>query len=215
MKMQVKNKTVKATCEFLHKYLWILWDLLIVSCIVVFLLSDIIVCCEGWGKIFNNIHNFLDEHILFTGLVSTIIGLIILFWICKPHLYIRRPQIKERYGSPYLVTRFFNTGLFKIHSIHVELQGYWYEGDERKTSTIDLVKEDIPVMRGAFAKTSDSAYRIWGTVPLNPNELFDPKWEGIRCRVSATNSFSGLTYVYEKEISIKAIKDEYNEKIKC
>lgn len=212
MKKQAKNVAVKVTCEFLHKYLWILWNLLIVSCIVFFLLSDIFVHCEGWLKIFKDIHDFLDKHILFTGLFSTIFGLIILFWIYKPHLYIRRPQIEQNEGKLYVVTRFFNTGLFKIHSVHVDLQKYRFVNNERITSTIPLVKNEIPVIGGIFAKASDSTYRVWSSDFLNSDKMFDPKWEGIRCRVSATNSFSGLTCVYETEISIQTIKSEYDEK---
>lgn len=216
MKQITKDTEQKDSCEFWHKYSWILWNILIVGIIICLLVSDEFICCHKWQCIISNIHKFFEAHILFTSLIGTIFGLFIMFWICRPHLYVRQPRFKKYNGELYLVTRFFNTGLFKIHSVHVDLQGYWFDKDrERKTATITLVKSDIPIMGNLCANlcANDSGkYRVWSEYPICPDEI-KQKWEGIRCRVSATNSFSGLTYVYENEIKIETIINEYSKTI--
>ena len=102
-------------------------------------------------------------------------------------------------NNQYVALRFENIGIWDIYNVHVELQSYMFnEQNERETKIINLTKSDVPIIQNIFSRKTDKSYLIISADTI-PNIELIGKCEGIRCRISAINSFSGICYVYEKE----------------
>lgn len=145
----------------------------------------------------NAIYNYLNDKNLPSGIIGTLLGLLLTFWILRPKVHIGQLQTYKFENNEYLALQFENIGIWDIYTVHVELQSYMFNAQERETERIDLAKAEIPIVKNIFSKKTDRSYTVVSANAIPNIKLID-KCEGIRCRITATNSFSGISFVYEK-----------------
>lgn len=173
--------------------------LVLVLCVIVFLpdaLSLFGIHCDR----INAIYEFLNKNNLPSGIIGTFLGLLLTFWVLRPQVHIGALQLYNLdANNQYVALRFENIGIWDIYAVHVELQSYMFNAqNERETHLIALTKADIPIVKNIFSKRTDKSYLVI-SANTTPNINLIDKCEGIRCRITATHSFSGICYVYEKE----------------
>ena len=182
---------------------WYISAIILLAILSIFLFSQDIMqwigCYEGLEFV-DDISVFFEEHELFGGILTTIVGLWVSFYFLRPHVYIDAPQIyRDNDGVDYFAVRIYNTGLFNIYDMQAKLQSYAFDSNmERQTLTIDLVNNEISVLKYKFAKKTDRSYLLISENEIDHLALIGD-CKGIRFRVSGTCSFSGVRYVYEKE----------------
>ncbi len=141
----------------------------------------------------------LEDFSLLTEVVGTLVGVAISFWMLRPRIYIGDLHLHNDNNEDYVSLRFENIGLWDIYDIQVELQPYTFDDNkERVVDDIILTETNILCLRNIFSQWTNRSYLIISKDPVSQINLMD-ECKGIRCRISGTNAFSGIRYVYEKE----------------
>lgn len=141
----------------------------------------------------------LNDFSLLTEVAGTLVGIAISFWMLRPRMHIDELRLHMDNSGEHVSLRFENIGLWDIYDIEVEMQSYSYDDNkERVVDDIDLVESNILCLRSIFSKWTNRSYLLISKDPVSQIKLIDD-CEGIRCRISGTNAFSGIRYVYEKE----------------
>jgi len=182
---------------------WYIPAIILLVVLFTFLFSHDIMQWIGWcegQELVKNIADFFNNHEALSGILTTIVGLWVSFYFLRPHIYIDAPQVyRDDNNTEYIAVRIYNTGLFNIYDLHVKLQSYSFDGNkECQTYKIDLVSNEISILKDKYAKKTDSSYLLISENDIENIELIDD-CKGLRFRVSGTCSFSGVRYVYERE----------------
>ena len=163
---------------------------------------------------------------LFTSVLGTFIGVIVIFIILRPRVRIVPELIDLTInGEKHLKVRVENLGVFSVNNIEVQLLYYWTtekNGKEIKhTKQIELLRQGAPMLRGILPKGYDTTYGCVSSLTkealkkervLKLKEKEEKEYEGILCRVKATHAISGVTYVREHEFKKKEV-DEFLNRI--
>lgn len=185
---------------------WYLSAAILLAVLFVFIFSQDIIKWIDWeeGNMFvSEISSFFKNHEMFSGILTTIVGLWVSFYFLRPHIFIDAPQLYQDNNYEYVAIRIYNTGLFNVYDLQTTLQSYSFDvNEERQTFKIDLVTDEISILKYKFAKKTDRSYLLISKNNLENIELVD-NCEGVRFRVSGTCSFSGVRYVYEKEFKFQ------------
>ena len=147
-------------------------------------------------------NKLFDNYSLLTEVVGTLVGIAISFWMLRPRIYIDELRLRNENNEEHISLRFENIGLWDIYDIHVELQPYTFDDNkERVVDDIELVESEILCLRNLLSQWTNRSYLIISELPTSQITLMD-NCLGIRCRISGTNAFSGIRYVYEKEFKL-------------
>lgn len=153
------------------------------------------------------------------SIMGTFIGVIIIFIILRPRLYIDRELKKLTIeNTNYLKVRVRNLGIFPVNNVSVQLLLYRYADKERKdrrTLELQLRRPDTPLLRGICTNDPTTLYGCSTELPIADIQALkdegNVKYEGILCRVKATHAISGVTYVREYDFN-KEIVDKFLQK---
>ncbi len=153
---------------------------------------------------------FINEHALYTSIMGTFIGVVIIFCLMRPRMRIDKKLMTLNTGKKeeHLKVRIRNLGLFPINNMDVQLLFYRMAIEDgkliKKTKKLELLRSDSPVLRGIFPPETDPTYGCATELTIDKLEearklKIDPKqeYDGILCRVKATHAISGVTYVRE------------------
>ncbi len=165
---------------------------------------------------------------LFTSIMGTFIGVIVIFIILRPRVRIVPELIDLTInGEKHLKVRVENLGVFSVNNVEVQLLYYWTtekNGKEIKhTKQIELLRQGSPMLRGVLPKGYDTTYGCVSTLTkealkkeriLKLKEKEEKEYEGILCRVKATHAISGVTYVRERKFRKNEVDKFLNEKEK-
>ena len=196
----IKNEPV----ELLEQQASCAWKKTVITTtgIIIFLLA--LICLPEVLELFgvksdivNKIYEYLNTKNLPSGIIGTLLGLLLTFWILRPKVYIGQLKTYKLANDEHLALQFENIGIWDIYNVEVELQSYMFKEQERETELINLTKAKIPIVKKIFSKKTDRSYIVISENTIPNIKLID-KCEGIRCRITATNSFSGISFVYEK-----------------
>lgn len=208
--------------------------ILFVATLCILILPCLLACYIPFEEYswWNTFEKFINEHPLFTSVMGTFIGVIIIFCILRPRVRIERQLIPfRRAGKWHLKVRVRNLGIFPVNNVEVQLLYYReveLEGVKTKrTKKLELLRSDSPVLRGVLPTGYDTTYGCATKFyvdeliderkvkSIDENEDNDKEYEGVLCRVKSTHAISGVTYVREhkfEEKELNAFLDRYCSK---
>lgn len=178
--------------------------LLVIPCMLAYYIPFEKIAC--W----NIFEKFINEHALYTSIMGTFIGIVIIFCLMRPRMRIEKKlmTLDTEKKEKHLKVRVRNLGLFPINNVDVQLLFYRMAIEDgkkiKKTKKLELLRADSPVLRGIFPSEADPTYGC--ATELTIDELEEARklkrdsnqvYEGILCRVRATHAISGVTYVRE------------------
>ncbi len=198
---------------------WIGISLLIISIVVLFIL--LIICAiiiplehNDWWNMFEK---FLNNHPLLTNIFGTFIGIVFIFIILRPRVYIKKElKVSIIDNEKHLRVNAGNAGILPVNSVDVLLVFYRYamrEGKKIKlTRKISILRPDTPILRSHAKDEEDPTYGCASELTINQiRDIWEKQgsdhYDGILCRVKASHAISGITYVRECSFDKKVVND--------
>ena len=147
--------------------------------------------------LWHSIEKFFKAHSVVASVTGTFIGLILIFIFLRPRLHIDDMSTYIlQHGKPALRVQAYNMGFFDVLNVTVQL--HWYrdpEENKRKSKKIDLFRPTTPIIKGYYTGEKTNSYACH----VRHHYMgWTEDYEGLRCRVIATHSLSGITRVYER-----------------
>lgn len=145
----------------------------------------------------DNVKQFFNTYAVISSITGTFIGLVLIFILLRPRLYIDdiNTYVLQN-GKPALRVQTYNMGFFDVHNVTVQL--HWYRDpaeNMRRSKKIELFRPTTPIIKGYYTgeKTNSYACHV-----RHHYVTWNDDYTGLRCRVIATHSLSGITRVYER-----------------
>ena len=166
---------------------------------------------EDW---WNMTEQFFKDHAVVSSVLGTMIAIVLIFLILRPRLYIDDiSTYRLQNGKDALRVQVYNTGLFEVNNVSIQL--HWYrdeKGNKRKSKKMDMFRPTTPIVKGYYTGEKTNSYACH----VRHHYMgWLEEYKGIRCRVTATHSLSGITRVYERfytreevELATKTNKDQ-------
>lgn len=202
---------------------WLGICLLIIA--VVALLALSVVCaaiipleqCSWW----NEFEEFLGNHPLLTNVFGTFIGIVLIFIILRPRVYIKKElQVSSFNDERHLRVNVGDAGILPVNSVDVLLVFFRYtirEGKKVKlTRKIAILRPDTPILRSYAKDEEDPTYGCASVLTIEKlRDIWEKQgndyYDGILCRVKASHAISGITYVREYIFDKKVVEDYFTK----
>jgi len=145
----------------------------------------------------DNINQFFNMHPVISSVTGTFVGLILIFLFLRPRLYIDSISTYVlQNGKKALRLQVYNMGFFDVQNITMQL--HWYRDlaeNKRRSKKIDIFRPTTPFIKGYYTGEKTNSYACH----VRHHYMgWNEDYEGLRCRVIATHSLSGITRVYER-----------------
>lgn len=163
------------------------------------------------GISWDNVKQFFSTHSVTSSVTGTFIGLILIFIFLRPRLYIDDLSTYILLnGKTALRVQAYNMGFFDVQNVTVQL--HWYRDpaeNKRKSKKIDLFRPTTPIIKGYYTGEKTNSYACH----VRHHYMgWNKDYEGLRCRVIATHSLSGITRVYERFYTREEVEQATSQK---
>lgn len=169
----------------------------------------------------NEFEEFLGNHSLLTNVFGTFIGIVLIFIILRPRVYIKKElKVSSFNNERHLRVNVGNAGILPVNSVDVLLVFFRYairDGKKVKlTRKIDILRPDTPIVRSYAKDVEDSTHGYASKLTIEKlrdkwNEQGSDHYDGIFCRVKASHAISGITYVREYIFDKKVVEDYFTK----
>lgn len=197
--------------------IFLLFAAIVVLLIVLILCATIMPLeqCEWW----NTFEKFLGNHPLLTNILGTFIGIVLIFIILRPRVYIKKNLKVSTFDQErHLRVNVGNAGILPVVSVDVLLVFFRYairEGKKIKlTRKIAILRPDTPILRRYAKDEEDSSYGCASALTIEKiRDIWEKQgsdyYDGILCRVKASHAISGVTSVREYIFDKEAVKEYF------
>lgn len=145
---------------------------------------------------------FVTENSIMISIIATFIGIFLVGFALRPRFSISDNLVQTTNG---LLRVQITNGFSLINLVDVKVEMAFIRWDEEtqseRTEPMTMNRSTISVIYGLYKGVSRSSY----TIHTESGFVWNDKYTGIRCRVIATHSISGIKRIKEKRFNEKQI----------